>query len=53
MDEHIAVADIIASVVLARFDSLPSKCKPLIDNDNGRGWTVLCGIVVKKGMNTP
>ena len=47
-----AVADVIASVVLARFDSLPSKCKPLTDNDDSRGWTVLCGIVAKKGMNT-
>ena len=50
MDETLTMSDRIADVVLAQFDSLPSKCKPLIDNNGNKGWTVLSGIVIEKGM---
>ena len=50
-EEDLAAANRVADVVLGKFDSLPSKCKPLAHSDNKTSWTVLSGIVLERGMN--
>jgi tRNA-specific adenosine deaminase 1 len=42
-----ATADEIAEVVLQKFHSLPSKCKPLVRGSGLREWVPLSGIVAE------
>ena len=42
--------DTIADLVIAKFDTLPSKSKPVVDIRGVSGWVPLNGIVITHGI---
>lgn len=45
-----AFEDAVSDLVIRTYESLPSKCKPRLRTDGAREWTILCGIVLSKGI---
>ncbi|MCJ1387667.1 hypothetical protein MMC18_000510 [Xylographa bjoerkii] len=45
----ISIEDTVAALVIAKFNALPVKSKPVVDVDGVSGWVPLSGIVFTKG----
>lgn len=43
--------DRVVDVILEKFHSLPSKCKPILRADGHHDWVPLSGILLTKGVD--
>ena len=44
-----AVEDCVVAAIHAKFETLPTKCKPRTSVDGGKEWVPLAGIVLVRG----